>query len=158
MIPDRNYGADTADHPAGPGAARPGAFRSGAFRPGNPGRPKGCRNKATLAALALLEGEAEALARKAIELALAGDTVALKLVLDRLLPRGRPVRLDLPLRTLEDLDRATEAISGALAEGAVTVDEVGALAGLVEARRRLLETTELERRLAALEAREAGRP
>jgi hypothetical protein len=108
-------------------------------------------NKATLAALALLEGEAEALTRKAIELALAGDTVALKLVLDRLLPKGRAVRLDLPLRTLADLDRATEAISGALAEGAVTLGEVAALAGLVEARRRLLETTELERRLAALE-------
>src|SRR5687768_6523834 len=86
MTPDRNYGADTADHrPAGPCPARPGAFR-----PGNPGRPKGCRNRATLAALALLEGEAEALARKAVELALAGDTVALRLVLDRLLPKGRP--------------------------------------------------------------------
>jgi hypothetical protein len=140
MPPDRNNGADT-DRPPRPGA----------FRPGNPGRPKGCRNRATLAALALLEGEAEALARKAIELALAGDTVALRLVLDRLLPKHRPVRLELPLRTLEDLDHATDAISGALAEGSVTLDEVAALAGLVEARRRLLETTELERRLAALE-------
>jgi hypothetical protein len=138
--PDRNNGVDTE---------RP--CRPGTFRPGNPGRPPGARNKATLAALALLEGEAEALTRKAIELALAGDTVALKLVLDRLLPKGRAVRLDLPLRTLADLDRATEAISGALAEGAVTLGEVAALAGLVEARRRLLETTELERRLAALE-------
>jgi hypothetical protein len=72
-------------------------------------------------------------------------------VLDRLLPKGRAVRLDLPLRTLADLDRATEAISGALAEGAVTLGEVAALTGLVEARRRLLETSELERRLAALE-------
>ena len=138
--PDRNNGAAT-DQPRRPGT----------FRPGNPGRPPGCRNKATLAALALLEGEAEALARKAVELALAGDTVALKLVLDRLLPKGRALRLDLPLRTLPDLDQATEAISGALAEGAVTVDEVATLTGLVEARRRLLETTELERRLAALE-------
>jgi hypothetical protein len=147
MTPDRNNGADTAQ------PARPGAFR-----PGNPGRPKGCRNRATLAALALLEGEAEALARKAVELALAGDTVALRLVLDRLLPKGRPVRLDLPLRTLEDLDQATDAISGALAEGSVTVDEVGALAGLVEARRRLLETAELERRLAAPEQQQAKGP
>jgi hypothetical protein len=138
--PDRHNGIDTE---------RP--RRPGTFRPGNPGRPPGARNKATLAALALLEGEAEALARKAVELALAGDTVALRLVLDRLLPKGRALRLDLPLRTLADLDRATEAIRGALAEGAATVDEVAALTGLVEARRRLLETTELERRLAALE-------
>ena len=140
MPPDRNNGADT-DRP----------LRPGAFRPGNPGRPRGCRNRATLAALALLEGEAEALARKAVEMALAGDATAMRLCLDRLLPKGRAVRLDLPLRTLPDLDQATEAISGALAEGSVTLDEVGTLTGLVEARRRLLETTELERRLAALE-------
>jgi hypothetical protein len=75
----------------------------------------------------------------------------MRLCLDRLLPKGRAVRLDLPLRTLSDLDQATEAIRGALAEGAVTPDEVATLTGLVEARRRLLETTELERRLAALE-------
>ena len=142
---DRNNGAATAARPARPGT----------FRPGNPGRPPGARNKATLAALALLEGEAEALARKAVELALAGDTVALKLVLDRLLPKGRALRLDLPLRTLADLDQATEAIRGALAEGSITLDEVAALTGLVEARRRLLETTELERRLAALEQQPA---
>jgi hypothetical protein len=147
MTPDRNNGADT-DRPPRPGA----------FRPGNPGRPRGCRNRATLAALALLEGEAEALTRRCVEMALAGDAAAMRLCLDRLLPKGRAVRLDLPLRSLEDLDRATGAISGALAEGAVTVDEVGALAGLVEARRRLLETTELERRLAALEQQQAKGP
>jgi hypothetical protein len=138
--PDRNNGAAT-DQPRRPGT----------FRPGNPGRPPGSRNKATLAALALLEGEAEAITRKAIELAKEGDPTALRLVLDRLLPKGRAVRLDLPLRTLADLDQATEAIRGALAEGSVTLDEVATLTGLVEARRRLLETTELERRLAALE-------
>jgi len=44
---------------------------------GNPaGRPKGARNRATVAAEALLEGEAEALTRKAVELALAGDVTA----------------------------------------------------------------------------------
>jgi hypothetical protein len=131
---------------AGTPAAKPWRFQKG-----NPGRPPGCRNKATLAALALLEGEAEALARKAVELALAGDTVALRLVLDRLLPKGRAVRLHLPLRTLADLDAATGAVAGALAEGGLALDEVATLTGLIEARRRLLETTELERRLAALE-------
>ena len=139
--PDRNNGAAT-DHPR---------RRPGTFRPGNPGRPPGCRNKATLAALALLEGEAEALTRRCVELALRGDTTALRLCLERLLPKGRAVRLPLPLRTLADLDAATEAVSGALAEGAVVLDEVAVLTGLIETRRRLLETTELERRLAALE-------
>jgi hypothetical protein len=140
MTHDRNNGAATERLP-----------RPGTFRPGNPGRPPGVRNKATLAAMALLEGEAEAITRKAVELAKDGDPTALRLVLDRLLPKGRAVRLDLPLRTLADLDQATEAIRGALAEGSVTLDEVATLTGLVEARQRLLETTELERRLAALE-------
>jgi hypothetical protein len=40
---------------------------------GNPaGRKVGCRNKTTMAAATLLAGEAEALTRKAIELALVG--------------------------------------------------------------------------------------
>ena len=142
---DRNNGADTGQ-----------PSRPGTFRPGNPGRPPGARNRATLAALALLEGEAEALTRRCVELALAGDTTALRLCLERLLPKGRAVRLPLPLRTLADLDAATEAVSGALAEGAVVLDEVATLTGLIEARRRLLETTELERRLAVLEQAKAS--
>src|SRR5262249_39105368 len=51
------------------------------------GRPPGSRNEATLAAEILLEGEAEALTRQAIELALEGDRTALKLCLERILPR-----------------------------------------------------------------------
>ena len=68
-------------------------FRKG--QSGNPsGRPRGARNKTTRAVEALLDGEAEALTRKAIERALEGDTTALCLCLDRLLPpvahwRGR---------------------------------------------------------------------
>src|SRR4051794_36701098 len=148
MIPDpatdRNYGADTEQ------LARPGTFR-----PGNRGRPAGARNRTTLAAMALLEGEAEALTRRCIALALAGDTTALRLCLERLLPRGRAVRLQLPMRTLADLDAASETVSGAMAEGTIVLDEVATLTGLIEARRRLLETTELERRLEVLER--AGR-
>jgi Family of unknown function (DUF5681) len=46
---------------------------------GNPaGNPKGTRNKTTLAVEALLDGEAETLTRKAIELAKAGDLAALR--------------------------------------------------------------------------------
>jgi len=58
-----------------------GRSEDGTFANGNAGRPKGARNKATQAGLALLEGEGEALTRKAIEMALAGDTTALRLCL-----------------------------------------------------------------------------
>jgi hypothetical protein len=54
---------------------------------GNPrGKPRGARNRATLLAEALLDGEAEALTRKAIEKALEGDGMALRLCLERVLP------------------------------------------------------------------------
>src|SRR5258708_2667037 len=69
-------------------------------RSGNPaGKPKGARHRATVAAEALFDGEAEALTRKAIELAKVGDKVALRLCLERILsPRkGRPVVFDLPV-------------------------------------------------------------
>src|ERR1700751_5428740 len=83
---------------------------------GNPaGRPPGARNKATEAAERLLEGEAEALTRKVVELALEGDSTALRLCFDRIIPprRGRPVRLDdVPAgRGAADLGEAMAAIT-----------------------------------------------
>lgn len=62
----------------------------GRFKPGqsgNPkGRPVGSRHKATLAAQELLDGEAQAITRKAIEKALEGDGIALRLCLERIVP------------------------------------------------------------------------
>jgi len=59
-------------------------------RSGNPaGRRFGSRNKATMAALELLADEAEALTRKAVEAALAGDPTAIRLCLQRILPPER---------------------------------------------------------------------
>ena len=62
----------------------------GTFAPGNPGRPKGSRHKTTRAIEALLDGEGEALSRKAVDLALKGDTTALRLCLDRIARFKRP--------------------------------------------------------------------
>ena len=74
-------------------------FKAG--QSGNPGgRPKGALNKATLATQALLDGEAEALTRKAVELAKDGNPVALRLCLERLLPPGRIGPLTLPCQGL----------------------------------------------------------
>src|ERR1700730_15620800 len=64
--------------PGPPGRVRGRPFEKG--QSGNPaGRRVGCRNKTTLAAATLLAGEAEALTRKAVELALGGDPTALRL-------------------------------------------------------------------------------
>ena len=72
-------------------------FKKG--RSGNPaGRRTGSRNKATIAAAALLAGESEALTRKAVELALVGDPAALRLCIERILPpcRERTVKFARP--------------------------------------------------------------
>lgn len=128
----------------------------GRFGPGNPGRPKGARHKATRAAEALLDGEAEALTRKAIEAALAGDTTALRLCLDRVLParKGRPIQFDLgEIGDASDLADASRRLLEAVAAGDLTPEEAQAVGSVIEATRRMLETEELERRIVALEER-----
>jgi Family of unknown function (DUF5681) len=122
---------------------------------GNPaGRPKGARHKYLVAIEALLDGEAEGLTRKAIELALAGDTTALRLCLERILParKDRPVRLQIPeIDGVQDLAKATAALLEAVATGQLTPAEAGEVGKLVEVHRRTVETVELEERLRRLE-------
>jgi len=131
-----------------------GRNTDGTFGTGNPGKPKGTRHKATQAALALLDGEAEALTRQAVTMALGGDTTALRLCLERIAPprRDAPVTFDLPpMETARDAAKAAGAVLGAVAHGDLTPTEGAHIMALVETYRRTLETTELEARLAALE-------
>lgn len=131
-----------------------GRNADGTFAAGNPGKPRGTRHKATRAALALLDGEAGALTRKAVEMALAGDTTALRLCLERIAPprRDAPVQFTLPkMETARDAARAASAVLEAVAAGELTPTEGAHLMALVETYRRTLETTELEARVVALE-------
>ena len=131
-----------------------GRNTDGTFSAGNPGKPKGARHKATQAALALLDGEAEALTRQAVTMALDGDTTALRLCLERIAPprRDAPVTFDLPhMETARDAATAASAVLEAVALGDLTPTEGAHLMGLVEAYRRTLETTEIEARMAELE-------
>jgi hypothetical protein len=129
---------------------------------GNPaGRPKGCHDHASRGARALLAGEGEALTRKAIELALAGDAMALRLCLDRLIGpcRERAVECDMPtIGGASDLAAAMAAVASAAAQGSVTPREAMQLGQVVEAYVRAVEATEFERRLKALEAADGAAP
>lgn len=131
-----------------------GRNTDGTFGPGNPGKPKGARHKATRAALALLDGEAEALTRQAVTMALDGDGTALRLCLERIAPprRDAPVTFHLPpMQSAADAAKAAGAVLSAVAEGDLTPTEGAHIMGLVETYRRTLETSELETRVAALE-------
>jgi hypothetical protein len=133
-------------------------FRKG--QSGNPaGRPKGSKNKATLAAEALLEGEAEALTRKAVELAMQGNALALKLCLDRVYAprRERTVNFTMPpVDSTEDLARAMAAITAATAEGELTPGEAFDLSRVAESFQRVIDARneELRRKYWAAQAAE----
>ena len=122
---------------------------------GNPkGRPQGSRNKASLAIEALLDGQGEALTQKAIDLALGGDSAALRLCLERLCPprKSRPINIALPnTKTAEGVSEAQAEVVKAVSVGELTPDEGTALSGILEARRKAIETQEHEIRIAALE-------
>lgn len=131
---------------------------AGKFAAGNPGKPKGARHRITRAVEELLEGEADGLTRKAVELALAGDTTALRLCLERIAParKDAPVQFDLPLiKSARDAVTAAQAVLRAVSEGEVTPHEGAVVMALVEQYRRTLETSELESRVAALEGDKA---
>jgi hypothetical protein len=138
--------------------AEPPTKRDTKFKPGqsgNPaGRPRGSRHSVTIAVEQMLEGEAEALTRKAIDLALAGDMTALRLCLDRIAParKDRPVAFALPtLAQAADAAKASAAIVEAVAVGELTPSEAGDLSRIIEGFTRTLEATELEQRIERLE-------
>jgi hypothetical protein len=128
-------------------------FRKG--ESGNPrGRAKGSRHKATLAALALLEGDLEAITQVCIDKAKDGDLMAVKLILDKLLPnrRERSINLKVPrVKGAQDIPQALEAVMQAVAAGDLTPGEGQALTTMLEAYRKGLEFTTIESRLRALE-------
>ena len=130
-----------------------GGFQKG--QSGNPrGRPMGSRNNATLACEALLEGQAEALTQKAVEMALAGDTVALKLCLERIYParRDRPVTFALPpINSARDAADIAAAIAQAVAAGHITPSEAAEFGKVIEIYVRAYQVAELDDRTARLE-------
>ena len=146
-----------------PGVAQPVSTtekRDTRFKAGNPGRPKGALNKSTMAALAIMEADAETISRKAVELALGGDLTAVRIVLDRLVAprRDRPVEIALPkIVTASDLVAAASAIVEAIEEGAVTPSEAAALSTALSGVAKAVETYELADRLSKLEEQMAAK-
>jgi len=90
------------------------------FSSGNSGRPKGSRNKASLAIESLLQGQAEALTQKAINQALEGDNIALRLCMERIAPapKDQPVSFNLPkMNNALDASEAAGRVLEAVSEG-----------------------------------------
>jgi len=131
-----------------------GRNTAGKFISGNSGRPKGARNKTNLAIESLLEGQAEALTQKAISKALDGDSMALRLCMERIAPapKDNPVSFALPqMNNALDASQAAGSVLTAVSEGNLTPIEATRVMGLIDSYRRTLELTEIENRLKVLE-------
>ena len=134
-----------------------GRNSDGTFGAGNPGKPKGARHRATRAIENMLEDEAESLTRKAIEMAMEGDTTALRLCLERVAPprKEAPVQFELPsMKTAHDAASAASTILKTVSEGDLTPAEGAHVMQLIENYRRTLELSDIEVRITALENRQ----
>lgn len=122
---------------------------------GNPnGKPKGARNKSTLAAEALLEGSLDKICKKVEEEALNGNMQAAKMILERFLPprKDRVIEIDLPsIATFDDVLNAIGMTVNAVGSGKMTPSEGELLARTVESYAKALETFEFESRLKIIE-------
>ncbi len=124
------------------------------------GRPQGSRNKATILLQKLMDNEGEDITRSVIEQAMGGNDTAMRLCMERLLPprKDRAIKLKLPsILTAAGVDEAMNAILQGVAKGEVTPAEAGSLAGLLESRRKSIETAEIEARIKAIEESSGGK-
>ena len=149
-----------SDGPVQPAKARGRPFEPG--QSGNPnGRPKGARNKTTIAVEALLDNEAEALTRKVIDLALAGNMAAIRLCFERLLPprRDRGVAFDLPkIESAADAVAASDAVLQSFAARILSPGEAADVTRLIETHLRAIELRQIETGMAALEKSQKETP
>jgi uncharacterized protein DUF5681 len=128
------------------------------FQPGqsgNPdGRPRGSRNRTTMAVEALLDGDAKSLTEKAITLAKAGDLQALRICMERIVPprRDRPVAFEMTkLDSAQDAAAAVSALLTSVAAGDMTPSEASEVSKVIDVYVRAKETGDLIDRLERLE-------
>lgn len=120
---------------------------------GNPsGRPKGLKDKRVVMR-SMLQPHAQDLIETVVQMALGGDTTALRICMDRLVApiREEPIHVTVPKITgPDDCVKAQAAVLNAVAAGQVLPGEGQVLSGLIEAQRRAYETTSLAKQMEAI--------
>ena len=124
---------------------------------GNPkGRPKGARNRLAVTVDKLMQADATKIVEVALDKAKSGDAAFVRMVLDRIIPpvKDRPVTFDLPgIDSAQDAAVAAGAVLRAVADGDLTPIEAAELSKIVSTYVTALEASDLEQRIAKLEAR-----
>lgn len=122
---------------------------------GNPkGKIKGTKNKTTLTAELLLEGEIGNICRRLIDEALNGNMQAIKMVLDRIMPprKDRSIAINIPiLKNSSDILQAMSFITDAVGSGNISPSEGEALSRIIDVYVKALEIHDYENRLQILE-------
>jgi hypothetical protein len=142
-----------ADNAAGKQRGRP--FVRG--QSGNPsGKPRGARNKVTVAVESLMGEYGPQVAARVVKRACEGDMAAARLVLERIAPprRGHPVRLKLPeISDAVSVMNAHAALLGDVASGKLTPEEAEPVSAMLSAHLKTIETVDIDRRLRDLESK-----
>jgi hypothetical protein len=132
------------------------------FQPGNKcgrGRPRGSRNKRTMQWQEMLSEHGAALLKKCVLMAMQGNSAAMRLCMERLLPPSKqsPAQFALPIiTTVAELVQAQAGVLEAFSRGELTGSDAETMSGLLDKYRQSLETQQLEARLQALEHRGRG--
>jgi hypothetical protein len=127
------------------------------FPKGNPGRKRGSKNKTTLLATSLAGEQGEEILHKAIEMAKGGNVPMMKFLLDRILPKERPIQLDLPrLDYPHDSVDAIAEIVDAVSSGRISPREAADIAQLVSAFTRAIDVTEAQTEIDSLKSKLDG--
>ena len=127
------------------------------FQKGNPGKPRGARNKVTVLAEKLVEGDVEDIVRSIIASAKSGNPAAIAAVARILLPerRGRSVAIenagDLE-RSATSLAQVTQAVLSSALNGVISAEEAQQFGVIIAAAARAYELESLEERVLALES------
>jgi hypothetical protein len=133
---------------------------NGRFQPGqsgNPaGKPTGTRARSTILAEKLMLGDEREIVASVIKAAKSGDMTAARLVLERIAPirKGWAITLALPVTdSAAGVADAMSAVVEQMASGEVTPEEATAVIGILDAKRKAIELTEIEARIQALETK-----
>lgn len=124
---------------------------------GNPaGRPAGSKNRATLLAIAAMEGDLTVIVKKIVAAAKNGDMTAARLVVDKLIPAAKDRPIDIQLPGMKDIVGCRDALAvviQAVADGNLLPGDGERLSAMIEFQRKGLEGVEVLARLAAIEER-----
>jgi hypothetical protein len=118
------------------------------------GRPRGSRNRVARVCQDTLDSHAENLMKKCVVLAYQGNTTAMRLCMERLMParRQRTLQFKLPpIKTITDVAVASESVVSGVARGQLTPAEGQAFSAMLDDRRRVIEIQDQEPRIRALE-------